>query len=234
MVSAVIHFPSNPTGTGGQHLRTAIALLIATVMHAALLTLPLEFYSGQSSKPEPIAITLRYEAAPATQRPEREQRQESSTPGTPVTGSVKNPQTETAKKTTPNPQKKTRAIKSRPAEIHRPSPEPADISGSNAHTVQPALPTESGAKHRSTVFDPRLSENLAQERNKVRKFKSRDTEYATDSGRFFQKGDSCWEEKNLLPGDIDSNVSQRFNIKCAKTRRSREDIDRLAKKYGIP
>ncbi len=91
-----------------------------------------------------------------------------------------------------------------------------------------------GAKTRSTVFDPRMVNKLKGERNRVRQVRSRDTEFTTNTGMFVQRGDSCWEEKDLLPGDIDSNVTQRFKIKCTINRRSQKDIDRLADKYGIP
>ncbi len=63
---------------------------------------------------------------------------------------------------------------------------------------------KSGAKSRSTVFDPELLRQLENERNRVHKFESRDTEFTTNTGTFFQRGDRCWEEKQLLPGDIDS------------------------------
>ena len=48
------------------------------------------------------------------------------------------------------------------------------------------------------------------------------------------RGNSCWEFRKLLPEGNESNVTQRFNINCAQRIRSQEDIDRLARKYGIP
>jgi len=91
-----------------------------------------------------------------------------------------------------------------------------------------------GARHRSTVFDPRLREQLSHERNKVKKFVPRRAEYMTNTGTFIQHGDTCGEIRELVPQDIDGHAEQWFQIKCTKRRRPQEDIDRLARKYGIP
>ncbi|SHG11567.1 hypothetical protein SAMN04487965_3315 [Microbulbifer donghaiensis] len=97
-----------------------------------------------------------------------------------------------------------------------------------------AWPPEAGAKSRATVFDPRLARKLASERNRVQKFESGNIELMTATGTFIRKDDYCAEIRELVPSDIDSNVSQHFKIKCTKRRRPQEETDRLARKYGIP
>ncbi|MCW8126532.1 hypothetical protein [Microbulbifer halophilus] len=110
---------------------------------------------------------------------------------------------------------------------------PAPQKDTAGTTERPATP-ESGAKSRSTVFDPNLAKKLARERHKVRKFKSEDDNYRTATGTFVQQGDRCWEVLQLVSGDTSSESSQWLRRKCPGASRSKSDIDRLARKYGIP
>ncbi|WP_299947198.1 hypothetical protein [uncultured Microbulbifer sp.] len=92
-------------------------------------------------------------------------------------------------------------------------------------------------KSRSTVFNPKLRKRLDLERNKIRKFESADTEYATATGtgsRFVRQGDRCWDVKKTNPDDIGSDSALWFGSKCPNTSRSLAEIDQLAEKYGIP
>lgn len=123
-----------------------------------------------------------------------------------------------------------------PAEVNSAPRAQAPANAPNRYppTVKTPIESGNGAKARSTVFDPRLAQRLSQERARVPKFKKPNAEYMTTTGTFVQNGDSCSERRALVPSDIDSNVTQAFNIKCTKRRRPQADIDRLAEKYGIP
>ncbi|WGL17545.1 hypothetical protein PVT68_04450 [Microbulbifer bruguierae] len=219
---------------------------MALAVHLALVFLPVTLDPVAPDKETPVATTTLDVTLTALDAPPK-------VPDTPtklpdVTPEI--PQTTTplptAKKESSailKPQREPRAkvfpaVPDKASQASRDQPSAPSIS--TANTPKPTRdsftppPSNDGAKSRSTVFDPGLSTRLETERNRVRKFESRDVELTTNNGTFFQKGDRCWEEKKLLPGDIDSTVSQRFLIKCTQRKRSEEDIGRLADKYGIP
>ncbi|WP_308367997.1 MULTISPECIES: hypothetical protein [unclassified Microbulbifer] len=210
--------------------RLALSLLIATLLHIALLSLPLALPSKTEPANNSIQITIVHNNHKATGL---------------TAAPYKNDKTETAADTTASSKVDSStgpAKENKPDKLNHPPSRPDATAAAPAtsnkneaitKTTQ-QLPTTDGAKERSTVFDPRLAKKLARERNKVRKFKSRDTEFMTANGTFVQNGNTCAEIRELVPLDIDSNVSQSFKIKCTKRRRSQEDIDRLARKYGIP
>ncbi|MFC6635218.1 hypothetical protein [Microbulbifer taiwanensis] len=198
-----------------------LALLIAVALHAMLLTLPLSPDRNPPPYSAPIRITIVQPPVPESAPAPTEAVGPPGEPALPTksespVGAV-NPAD-----TALSLEKQT--VSTAPAE---------EVSGTIDQPLQTIAP-DPGAKSRSTVFDPRLAEKLARERKRVQKFDSRDTEHMTSTGTFVQQGDRCWEVKKLLPDDIDSNLTQDFNVKCTKRRRPGDDIDRLARKYGIP
>lgn len=107
------------------------------------------------------------------------------------------------------------------------------------HSARPLKPTDqpadSGAKSRSTVFDPELRKKLVHERNKIQKFHANDAAYMTATGKFVQQGDRCWDVVKLAPDDEIGGSEQWFRRKCPmNVSRPSSDTDRLAEKYGLP
>ncbi|WP_323843801.1 hypothetical protein [Microbulbifer magnicolonia] len=193
--------------------RLLVALAIALALHAALMTIPLNKQLTTPAKNHPISITIiRKQIA----KPQTKQE---------IINEVAPPQ-----------------IEYPPAAHESPKADQPIPPTSESGATKPAPPQrqatdpsmEIGAKDKSTVFDPRLRNRLTQQRNRVQKFAPRSAEFMTSTGTFIQNGDSCAEVRELVPLDIDSNVTQPFRIKCTKRRRSAEDTDRLARKYGIP
>ncbi len=128
--------------------------------------------------------------------------------------------------------------------LYEPSTESQDEPPPKFETYTPTetwpmgIPADSyGDKSRSTVFNPKLRKRLDLERNKIRKFESADTEYATTTGtgsRFVRQGDRCWDVKKTNPDGIGSDSTLWFGSKCPGVSRSQAEIDQLAEKYGIP
>ncbi|MBB3061396.1 hypothetical protein [Microbulbifer rhizosphaerae] len=210
--------------------RLAISLTIALGVHAALITIPVSLVpllpGTAASNKYPLKIILL-----SSKNTEASQAPNTDHPTTPA--KPRKPERRSAEKS-------NKAEAGRPPAPSRPDAEiqskstPKPETPSTAGTRSMDIPADSGAKSRSTVFDPKLEKKLARERNKVRKFKSRDTEYTTTTGTFVQQGDRCWEVKKSDPSDMSSESSLWFRMKCPKASRSESDIDRLAEKYGIP
>lgn len=227
-VSQSIQLTANAPLIHSQAWRTRGALLIAVALHVILLALPSPLLQDHAARNTTLRLTI-------TQLPE---------PGpTPVPqAEVGEPAPLGSAPTPPSPARRmdsadTKQRPTKPAESIQRQQE-ADISHRDkpVSSQQPIEmhPLEGGARSRSTVFDPRLAAKLSHERNQVQKFLSGNTELMTANGTFIRKGDYCAEIRRLIPSDIDSNVSQHFRIKCTKRRRPQEDIDRLAREYGIP
>lgn len=175
--------------------RLAIALAIALGLHAVLITIPVSLASlnpgTATSNQSPLQIILlsdkNTEAPPApnTDHPSTQARprklERRSVEKSNKTGAERAPAPSRAGAETQN--KST----SKPA-----PPSTADIRPMD-------IPADSGAKSRSTVFDPQLQKKLARERNKVRKFEYRDTEYRTATGTFVQQGIAVGTSKNRTP-----------------------------------
>ena len=227
------------TSIDRRHCRPILAAFIAaTILHGLLFTIPVELFEQAPAQPGPIHFEIiqptRTGTPSATVQPVEVDPETSSNPPTDKAPPEKNGEQQlSTSQPTAEPATAT------PATTITMTP-PKKATGTTTQNP-PAASTESsestpenGAKTRSTVFDPRRLHQLQEIRDRVQKFQTRDTEYTTNNGRFIQKGDKCWEEKKLLPGDIDSSVTQRFNIKCSKRGRAQDDIDRLARKYGIP
>lgn len=205
--------------------RLALSLLIAILLHAALLPLLPSLPTKTRPARNPLQVTITHNDRATAPTTDSRKNNQAETPtdskarskSDPVKeDNTNHPEAEASTTTAPTAMGRSEAIKEAIKEV----------------LAQPR--TTNSAQEPSTVFDPRLAEKIARERNKVKKFKSRDTEMMTVNGTFVQNGDKCYEIRELLPHDIDSNVSQRFNIKCSKRRRPEEDIERLAHKYGIP
>ncbi|MFA0811124.1 hypothetical protein [Microbulbifer epialgicus] len=114
--------------------------------------------------------------------------------------------------------------------ISRPKPEtPSTIS-----TRFMDMPVNFGTESQSTVFDPVMERKLARERSKVPRFEHTEVNYTTATGTFVQVGDRCFDVKDMPPGNRNSDLNPWFGAKCPNNSRSKEDIDRLAEKYGIP
>ena len=222
-----------------RHRPILTALITAAIIHGLLFTIPIEFFERTPKQAAPIYLKIfpppPRDAEPATPPPATTAPEVPSNPSAnhtlPKRSAAQQPAaiepTRSQKRSAPPP------ITTRATPREKSTDEtPRQVPVPSTEGSHPQV--ESGAKTRSTVFDPRLSQQLDDVRNQVQKFEVLNSEHSTDNGRFVQKGNKCWEERKLLPGDIDSNVTQRFNIKCSKRRRSQEDIDRLARKYGIP
>lgn len=208
--------------------RVLVALLAAVLLHALVFLLPINLDS--EIHPPSIPIQLQIVPAPASPARATSAQEKSARPAEAT-------QTDPARpdKAGPDP---TGAEQPPAQRKVAPTPDsqqvvPQTIIETLGERKQLPI-VEEGAKSRSTLFDPRLATRLEQERNKVQKFEARSAEYMTANGTFIQNGDRCAEIRSLVPSDIDSNVSQAFKIKCTKRQRPQEDIDRLARKYGIP
>lgn len=216
-------FPTPPTQPALSR-RTLLALLVAAALHLLLLALPISFDLDRPQR-APILITIAQPPKPA------------ETPVTETSPLEDRPPAEEAETIDiPPPANTAKEAPKIENPFTVPENTPPAARTADATVEQPAKPAapEGGAKSRSTVFDPGLAKKLARERNKVRKFKAEDAEYRTTTGTFVQRGDRCWEVKQLISGDTSSESSQWLRQKCPKNSRSRSDIDRLARKYGIP
>lgn len=201
--------------------RAIVALLIAVTLHAVLLTLPVTLEREPPAERAPINVTIAQPPKPEPVSAPPEPVEQSTEPALPA---KPEPAAEPADPAPPPAgPKDTARTESRPAQ-----------KAPGTVTIEPIDQPETGAKSRSTVFDPRLAGKLDGARNRVQQFDSGNTEVMTATGTFIRKGNRCEEVKKLLPGDIDSNLSQPFKIKCTKRSRPQEDIDRLAREYGIP
>lgn len=212
----------------GQPRRMWLALLIAIALHGILLTLPSPLLKDQAPRRTAFLLTI---ARP----PEKK-----ATP-VPAADVSEPPNTESAPGPRPSAGKADLSDIGQHRATHEESTRRQKKSafprkGNSVSSDQPVEMhrSESGAKSHSTVFDPRLAAKLSHERNKVQKFASDNTEFMTATGTFIRKDDYCAEIRRLIPSDIDSNVSQHFKIKCTRKQRAQEDIERLARKYGIP
>ncbi|WP_193165229.1 hypothetical protein [Microbulbifer hainanensis] len=207
---------TNPHSPAGKRL--AITLAIALAFHAALLLIPVTWHLQTAADRRPFEVTIRHiqtpvpKEKPTAQRTSPEAHKETRT----------RPETKPEQKAVPKP-RQPKIESTQPRIDTRPEP----------LSAPPQAPVE-GAKSRSTVFDAGLRNRLEHERNRVKKFTPPNAEYMTANGTFIQRGDYCAEIRELVPQDMDSHVTQEFKIKCTKRRRPQEDIDRLARKYGIP
>lgn len=222
-VSHTIDSPPLPVVSRPPSRRVTVAVVIAVALHGILLTLPVSLYREPPPRPAPLRITISQPPAPEVAPAEPvDHLAEPELPAEPE------PPVKTANPVDPVP-----ATPEKPIRTEKKTTPPAPQQDTAGSTDRPATP-ESGAKSRSTVFDPRLARELARERNRVKAFDPGDAEVMTATGTFIRKGNHCEEVKKVLPGDIDNNLTQPFTIKCTKRRRPREDIDRLAREYGIP
>ncbi|WP_346839521.1 hypothetical protein [Microbulbifer sp. SAOS-129_SWC] len=212
-----------------------LALAAALLLHIAVLGIPLAKQEESRESRRTIDVTL-------VKPPAKPEPQSAPQPDTVTAPPQRLPQIPAERQSPEKP------VSIAPAEPARAPTAPTAETTSESNTPEPSTlqpktlipatgavePPRDGAKRRSTVFDPRLRQQLSHERNKVKKFKPRQAEYMTNTGTFIQHGDTCGEYRELVPQDIDSHVVQWFKIKCTKRRRPQEDIDRLARKYGIP
>ncbi|WP_288132765.1 hypothetical protein [Microbulbifer sp.] len=219
---------------------------VALCLHGVALFVPVQFYSATPSGPDPLRIKLSFEShdrnmpgslerpTPEAEEPAKQSRPATSNPVSPDPGATgpETPPVPLPKQAIP--ESKPTSRKQQPALRQEPAGVPEKKSQSLTEPPGNSASHSDGAKSRSTVFDPSLSQQLQKARNRVQKFETRDTNQATENGVFIQRGNKCWEFKKLLPAGNETNVTQRFNINCSERRRTQEDIDRLAEKYGIP
>lgn len=232
-MSATIAVNPSRRANGDSTRPLLVGLTLALILHAIFLLLPYSPGSERIRQPSKFQLTLTAPTPSIEKSPLQSEKTEDA--------SQEVSRSEPSKSAHPEPIAPQNKQQEPKQNTSQPVAEPK-ASGAAVEQGNPEIPPEPpkaapstpGAKTRSTVFDPRMTKKLKFERNRVRQVQSRDTEYTTNGGMFVQRGDKCWEEKDLLPGDIDSNVSQRFKIKCTINRRSQQDIDRLAEKYGIP
>lgn len=203
--------------------RILLALLLALALHAALLLLPLSLDRELPRRNPPIRITI-------VQPPKPEVVPAPAKTIEPAAATTEPPAATPAKPASPSKPTKPKPSPATPKPTAEVEKQPAPVQ--SAGDTRPP-PAETGAKSRSTVFDPGLAKKLARERNKVRRFESEDARYRTATGTFVQQGDRCWEVVQLV-GDTSTESSQWLRRKCPGTSRSGADIDRLARKYGIP
>ena len=172
------------------------ALLIAVAVHVFLLALPVSLHRDMLPRRTPLhfTITRPLEPSPAPV-PEVTQ--------PPDTKSKPEPELSAGSTDSVNIQRSGPSAK----EPIPPQKEP-DVPGEDIPSAidRPATAYQPNtrAKSRSTVFDPRLAGKLAEERNRVQKFESTNTDYMTTTGTFVQRGDRCWDVKQLISGDTSS------------------------------